>query len=150
MGKKINIFLTVLAVALLIFGIVLVCKPIAYKEIYISDRNANSSPLTLQFYDCGIVKVNSTSQFYEFKEDITGQKIIKISYDELKVINFYKIEYTRWDVENQSDITTYLTCSSRLVTVILIFVVDVGIIIYIIYSIAKNRKTKQEPSQNNN
>ena len=73
--------------------------------------------------------------------------VVKIAYDELKIVNFYKLEYTRWDVESQSDKTTYLTCSSRLTKVVVIFVVDIVLIVYVLYKAIKQRKIAQ---QNNN
>ena len=140
MVKRINMFLIIVAIILFVYGIVLVGKPLAFEEKYKSEWSATSAPIELQFYECGIVKVNSTSRFYEQQENTRGDRIIKISYDEFKIVNFYKLEYTRWDVESQSDKTTYLTCSSILSKVIVIFVVDIALIMLIVYKTIKQRK----------
>lgn len=141
MAKKINIFLIIVAIILFVCGIDLVGKPLAFEEKYKSERSETNTSIELQFYECGIVKVNSTIRFYELQAGgSNGDTIVKISYDELKVVSFYKLEYTRWDVESQSDKTTYLTCSSRLAKVIFIFVVDIVLVVYIIYKAIKQRK----------
>lgn len=145
MVKRISMFLIIVAIILFVYGIVLVGKPLAFEEKYTSERIATNTPIELQFYECGIVKVNSTSQFYELREnDTNGDMVVKIAYDELKIVNFYKLEYTRWDVESQSDKTTYLTCSSRLTKVVVIFVVDIVLIVYVLYKAIKQRKIAQQ------
>ena len=151
MVKKTNMFLIIVAIILFVYGIVLVSKPLAFEEKYKSERSATDTPIELQFYECGIVKVNSTSQFYELQESGTnGGMIVKISYDELKVVSFYKLEYTRWDVVSQSDKTTYLTCTSRLVKVVIIFVVGAVLVVYIIYKAIKWQKIDHCQRENNN
>ena len=151
MSKKWNIFLIIIAIVLFVWGIVLTNKPIAFEEKYKSERSATSAPIELQFYECGIVKVNSTSQFYELREnDTNGDMVVKIAYDELKIVNFYKLKYTRWDVESQSDKTTYLTCSSRLTKVVVIFVVDIALIMFFVYKTIKQRKNSISKKENDN
>lgn len=150
MSKKWNIFLIIIATVLFVWGIVLTNKPIAFEEKYKSEWSATSAPIELQFYECGIVKVNSTSRFYEQQENTRGDRIIKISYDEFKIVNFYKLEYTRWDVESQSDKTTYLTCSSILSKVIVLFVIDIALIVFIVYKTIKQRKNSISKKENNN
>ena len=150
MVKRINIFLIIVAIILFVYGIVLVSKPLAFEEKYKSERSATSAPIELQFYECGIVKVNSTSQFYELQENTSGNSIIKISYDEFKIVNFYKLEYTRWDIDSQSDITIYLNCYSRLARVCIVFITDGGLVIFLVCRTIKKRKSPPQPQQNNN
>lgn len=133
MVKKINIVLVIVSVVLLIYGIVLVNKRIAFKETYGGNSNKNNTLVELQIFEEGTAKTNLGNRYYEIKEDgLSGDTIIDLYDYKLTVVNFYKLEYIEWDYNSQSNITVCLTCSSILTRVCVVFVLDGVLLIYFI------------------
>lgn len=155
MSKKKNIILFSIAILLCIWGIIAICRPIAYNEKY----NASGYIDEIIFYKSGEARIRSelyqgtnitaegqySRDFIIMDTSDDGRMTISIFGDKVKVVNFYKLEMTP-DV-HYADIEPFtLTCTTKLLRVVAIFVVA-GILFFISFCGWYNRRVEDMGSR---